>query len=314
MDVYRQRIHHKRDRLRQLRAFCHAARLRSITRAAEHLLLSQPTVSFHVHELEHELEAVLFERRGPRIALTPAGECLLRIAMPLVEAMETMSDTLAEQLDGLGSDDLHIAAGPTGVAFILPPLLRRFREEHPGIRLRVRSALVPGGLRLLSANEVDLVIGAKEPGEEGFFYHPVFSYDLVLITSLDHPLAGRESVDIREAAAWPAIVPPAGTYKRQFGESIAHRFGVEAKVAVEVRGWGVIKRYVEAGLGISVVPDLCVVEGDRLSVIPFGQYAPPRSYGVFMRRDEPLSSPAGRLVRLMDPDFPDTLEIESRES
>ena len=314
MDVDRQRIHHKRDRLRQLRAFCHAARLRSITRAAEHLLLSQPTVSFHVHELEHELEAVLFERRGPRIALTPAGECLLRIAMPLVEAMDSLPGTFSEQLDGLVSRDLHIAAGPIGVAFILPPLLKRFRDEHPGIRLHVRSALVPGGLRLLSANEVDLVIGAKEPGEEGFFFHPVFSYDLVLITSLDHPLAGRESVDIHEAAAWPGVVPPAGTYNRQFGESIAQRLGMEVKVAVEASGWGVIKRYVEAGLGISVVPDLCIVEGDRLSVIPFGQYAPPRSYGVFMRRDKPLSPPAERLVRLMAPDLPNPLGIESSAS
>ena len=314
MVVDRKRIHHRRDRLRQLRAFCHAARLRSITRAAEHLLISQPTVSFHVHELEHELEAVLFERRGPRIALTPAGECLLRIAMPLVEAMDSMSATFAEQLDGLVSRDLHIAAGPSAVAFILLPFLKRFRDEHPGIRLHVRSALVSDGLRLLSANEVDFVIGAKEAGEERFLYHPVFYYDLVLITSLDHPLAGRESVDIREAAAWPGVVPPAGTYNRQFGESIAHRLGMEVKVAVEVRGWGVIKRYVEAGLGISVVPDLCIVEGDRLSVIPFGQYAPPRSYGVFMRRDKPLSPPAERLVRLMAPDLPDPLGIESRES
>ena len=135
-------------------------------------------------------------------------------------------------------DDLHIAAGPSAVAFILPPFLKRFRDEHPGIRLHVRSALVSDGLRLLSANEVDFVIGAKENGEERFLYHPVFSYDLVLITSLDHPLAGRESVDVREAAAWPGVVPPAGTYNRQFGESTAHRLGMEVKVAVEARGWG----------------------------------------------------------------------------
>ena len=65
MAVNRQRVRHKRDRLRQLQAFCHAARLESISRSAEYLALSKSAVAFHVRELEHELEAVLFERISP---------------------------------------------------------------------------------------------------------------------------------------------------------------------------------------------------------------------------------------------------------
>ena len=87
MAVDRQRIYHKRDRLRQLRVFCHAARMESISRAAERLGLSQPAVSLQVRELEHEVEAMLFDRSGPRIALTSAGERLFRLANPMVEAM-----------------------------------------------------------------------------------------------------------------------------------------------------------------------------------------------------------------------------------
>ena len=308
--VDRQRIFHKRDRLRQLRVFCQVAQMNSISRAAESLGLSQPGVSLHVRKLEYELEAVLFERRGPRIALTPAGERLRQIALPLVEAMDGMLETLAEHLEDPVSGDVHLTAGPSATAFVLPPFLKRFRDEYPGVRLRVTTTPVSDGLKLLSGNEADLVIGAEEPGTEDFVFCPVFSYNFVLITPEDHPLAGRESVDIREAAAWPAIVPPAGTYSRQSGERITERFGVKIKVAVEARGWGVIKEYVEAGLGISVVPDLCIVESDRLSVIPFGQYVQPRIYGVFTRRDKPLSPPAQRLVRLLAPDFPDPPGIE----
>ena len=94
MVVDRKRIYHKRDRLRQLRAFCHAARSQSITRAAAELGITQSAVSMQVRELEHELEAVLFERSGPRISLSPAGEQLFAIAGPLVEAMDGLPDVV----------------------------------------------------------------------------------------------------------------------------------------------------------------------------------------------------------------------------
>ena len=128
----------------------------------------------------------------------------------------------------------------------------------------------------------------------------------MLITSLDHPLAGRDSVSPEEAAAWPAIVPAPGTYSRRFGETAARQFGVEIKAVIEVGGWGVIKRYVERGFGISIVPSLCVQETDRLSVIPLKKYFPSRSYGVFTRRRKFLASAARRFLRVIAPDFPDS--------
>ena len=73
MAADRQRTYQRRDRLRQLRAFCHAAQLGSITAAAKSLGLTYPAVSLHVRELESEMEAILFDRDGSRIALTPAG-------------------------------------------------------------------------------------------------------------------------------------------------------------------------------------------------------------------------------------------------
>ena len=163
MAINRQRIYHKRDRLRQLRAFCHAARFESATRAAEHLDISQPAVSLHLRELEHELEAVLFERRGPRITLTSAGERLQAIARPLVESMDRIAATFADGFENSVAGVLRIAAGPSASAFVLPPYLLRFRADYPEVRLRVRNALVGEALKLLAAGEVDLVMGAEEP-------------------------------------------------------------------------------------------------------------------------------------------------------
>ena len=179
-----------------------------------------------------------------------------------------------------------------------------FDDDYPGIRLRIERILTDDSYALLQDKPVDLLVGLPRPKDERFFYHPVFTWELVLITPEDHPLAGRERVDIRDISGHPGIVPPHGTFSRDFGESLARRFGVTVNPAIETSGWGVIKAHVEAGLGISVVPSLCVSEQDRLSVIPFGQYAKPRSYGVTIRRDAPLAPPARRFLAMLDPQFP----------
>ena len=310
MAIDLQRIFRKRDRLRQLRAFCRAAELESITRSAEHLSISQPMVSLHIRELEHEVEALLFDRIGPRVALTSAGECLYRLAMPLLESMDHLTATVAPSLgESMGGErEVRLAAGPSGVAFVLPSILKRFRDENPRVELHVRQSPVQRALELLSSREVDFVVGAggTDTDTDAFSYHAAFSYDFVLITPEGHPLASRTSVDIEEAASYPAVVPPAGTYNRRCADSIACRFGVELNVAVEASGWGVVKRCVEGGIGISVVPGVCLDEGDRVWVVPFDRYVPSRSYGVFIRRGQPLTRPAGRLIRMMAPDFPDS--------
>ena len=305
MAIDRQSVYHKRDRLRQLRAFCYAAKFESMTLSAEHLGITQPSVSLHVRELEAELEAMLFDRAGPRITLTAAGRFLYQLTGPLVEAVDRLPGAFADDPDAPVAGELHVVAGPTAIAFVLPRYLKRFHDDRPEVRTRLTRGLVQQGLKLLLAREADLVVGAREPVTESFDYYPVSRYDLVLITPEDHPLAEREWVDVGEAAEYPAVVPPAGTYNRQFEESIADRFASEAEVALEANGWGVIKQYVEHGFGVSVVPTLCLDETDRVRSISLGPRFRNRSYGVFARRGTPLSPHARGLLRTIAADFPD---------
>ena len=299
MAIDRKRIYGKGDRPRQLRAFCHAARLENFTRAAEHLGISQPSVSHYVRELTYELEAVLFERSGQHTTLTRAGERLYRLAWPLVEAMDNLPDTFLGGFDERMSGEVCIAAAPSVVDFILAPFLKRLGDEYPGIRVQLKRDPTMEGLNLLSANEVDFVFGVGEAASEDFLYRPVCHYDLVFITPEDHPLAGRRSVSFREASAWPAVVPSADTYARQIGESLPRSLGMEIKIAVEANGWIAIKEFVAAGLGISLLPSLCLTPKDRLCAIPPEPALPGGSYGVFTHHDHPLSLPAERFVQLV---------------
>ena len=143
------------NRIRQLRAFCQAAQTASISRAAERLHLSQPTVSQLVKSLEEDLGIGLFERRGPRIALTPAGQTLLDTALPLVEGIDQLPDRFHAQLGTLRGGRLDIAAGESTILYLLPDAVKRFADAHPQTELHLHNVTGRDGLELLRAGEVD---------------------------------------------------------------------------------------------------------------------------------------------------------------
>src|SRR4029078_6595424 len=95
LPMARSSARYKQNRLQQLRGFCYAARTKNISKAAEKMELSQPSVSLQIKALERELGAQLFDRRGPRIELTHDGQRLLDLARPLVEAIDQLDDTFA---------------------------------------------------------------------------------------------------------------------------------------------------------------------------------------------------------------------------
>ena len=304
MATDRQQLYQKRDRLRQLQAFCCAAKFGSMTRAAEQLLISQPAVSLHVRELEHELDTVLFERNGPRIALSPAGERFYQLAAPLVEGMDGLEREFARESDDLDSGEVRVASGDAGANFVLPRVIGRLRRDHPGIRVHLRACRLGVGLDLLLAEDVELVLGFREPVSTEFEYRPVLSYDFVLITPRDHPLAGRNSVTPEALANSPLVVPDSVAHSPRAGQEPLRRFDIEANVAIEVGGWDVVEHYVAAGLGVAFYPSFCVSEGSGVSVVPLDQYYPKRSYGRFTRLGKPLSRPAQRLVEALEAEYP----------
>ena len=289
--------------MKQLRAFCHVARIGSITRAAEHLFSSQPAVSQHLQTLEDEYGVTLFERRGPRISLTAAGRRLYETTMPTVVALDRLPDTFAAQHRGEVFGALQLAAGAATAAYVLPRYLKRFRERYPGGWVNLRTGTGSERLDWLRAYEVDVVFAAVDAPPPDLSFQFPFPSRHVLITPEDHPLAGRESVEIAEVSEFPAIAPAAGGYIRDAADMVLRQLGGTIDVVLEVDGWNVIKRCVEAGVGISVVPDLCLNDRDRVWRIPFDRYFQDRRYGVLTRRDLVPSPTAERFIELLDPGF-----------
>ena len=299
------RIRDKRDRVRQLRVFCTIARFGSVTRAAERLELTQPAVSLQLRELEYELGAELFERESTGVAITAAGERLEALACPLIGAVDALFDDFKGVLEAADSTTVRVATSSAGAAYVLPPYIRRFRDRHPDATVRLDTVSIREASRRLLDERADLALGPRDLDPEGRLdYRELFAYERVLITALDHPLADRASVSPHEAGAYRAVVPPAGTHSRQIGEHAASALGIDIDVAVEVGGWGMLKRYVEAGVGISVVPSFVVNEADRLAVIALEADFPAHGFGVFTLRERLLTAPGRRFLEVLVADAP----------
>ena len=298
-------VYYKQNRLKQLRAFCYAAQTGSISKAAEQLFLSQPSVSLQIQALERELKTTLFERRGPKIRLTPEGEILNDLARPMVQGIDGLSDTFAAHCGDLQSGELNIAAGESTILYILPTPMKQFADRYPGIQLKLHNVTGRDGMAMLKADDVDFAVGSMLEVPADINYYPIFTYDPWLITARDHPLAGRKSVTLRDISPYELILPPRQLSTWRIVDLAFQQHNLNYRVALEVGGWEVIKRYVELGLGISIVTGICITERDidRLAIIPVGKYFPKRRYGVVLRKGKFLSPQAKLFIEMMRPGF-----------
>lgn len=290
---------YKQNRLQQLRGFCHAARAKSISKGAEKIGLSQPSVSLQIKALEEELGARLFERRGPRIELTHDGQRLLEIARPLVEGIDGIEASFALLRESADRGTVNVAAGGSTIQYLLPPFVERFTRAYPQVDVRLHNVTGKAGLALLREGEIDFAVGPMLDTPADIVFHPLVTYETMLVTRLDHPLAAQARVTLKDIAQYPLILPPKNQSTYRIVEMVFAEHAVTYDVKLEVGGYDVIKRYVELGLGISIVMSHCLTGADHLHAVSLRRYFPDRTYGVVLRKGKVLSPAAARFVETL---------------
>jgi DNA-binding transcriptional LysR family regulator len=297
------RYYYKGNRHKQLRAFVSVVKLGTLTRAAEALYLSQPTISLQLQALERELGMSLLERRRRRINLTDAGEALYELARPLVEGWDTLDRDFQARVKGLQAGRLTIAAGTSTIQYLLPDLVRRYRERFPAVQLQLANVTGKDGMAMLRADEADFAVGSMLDVPNDIAWAPVQHYDPMLIMPPGHPLAAKEKITLEDLSPYGLILPPQRLSTYRLVDLVFQQQQVPFHVAIEVGGWDVIKEYVAMGMGISIVTGICItaVDGERLAVRNMKQFFPQRSYGVVMRKGKFLSAEARAFIDLVRP-------------
>lgn len=297
-------LYYKNNRLKQLRAFYQVVRCGSISKAADKLFLSQPSVSLQIQALERELNVTLFERRGPHLKLTPEGEVLFQLSEPLVDGIDKLQESFAAHFGKLESGELKIGAGESTILYILPEPVRQFVTAYPRVQLKMHNVTGRDGLKMLRSDEIDFAVGSMLEVPEDIEYKPVVNYDPMLITPLGHPLADKVAaggeVTLEDVSQYGLILPPSHLSTWRIVKYVFQQNNLTFTVTLEAGGWEVIKKYVSLGMGISIVTDICLEGTERLARIPLTQYFPQRSYGLVLRKGRFLSPQARRFIEIME--------------
>ena len=288
----------RRDRLKQLRAFCEAVRAGSLSGAARAMDVSQAVVSGHVRTLEEELGAALFRRVGSGLAPTRIGGHLHHIARSLVEGLDRLPDLFEEHHTGVAAEALRIGAGEVSGGAVLPALVRRFHARWPRTRIEVRSGTGAERLSWLRGFELDLVVAAVGPVPGDIAFHPLVHADLALVTPKGHPLSRHGRVAIEALAGHRFIAQPAGRYVRHVQDAALALHGVHPRVVLEVEEWGSMLNHVAAGVGVAIVPSVCVSAHEPVCRVAIEHRFRLRTYGMALRRDGLVSLAARRFVAL----------------
>jgi DNA-binding transcriptional LysR family regulator len=237
--------------VRQLQIFDAAARALSFSRAAEALHLTQPAVSMQIRQLEHFAGVPLFERTGRRLHLTDAGEELVLHAGAVLRALEDADEAFAA-MKGLRGGRLRLAVVSTAKYFA-PRLIARFMQTHPGVEVRLQVDNREAIVRTLVANDVDLALMGRPPGELDLVAATFADHPHVIIAPPGHPLTRRRRVGIDALAAEVFLVREMGSGTRSAMERFFQEHRVRLRVGMEMPSNETIKQAVMAGLGLSFI-------------------------------------------------------------
>ena len=235
----------------QLRLLLAVSREGSVSRAAQRLHLTQPTLSAQLRQLAEQVGLPLFERVGRKLHLTAAGRVVLDTAARVEQELENLDETLAE-LRGDVVGRLRLAVVSTAETFI-PRLLGDFRRERPAVEVSLVVLNRDAVIRRLADNLDDLYIMSRPPQAPPVVATPFLSNPLVVVAAAEHPLAGRETLQIEALAAEEFVLREPGSGTRQAAEHFFAAHGLALRPRLELGSNEAVKPAVAGGLGLSLL-------------------------------------------------------------
>jgi len=258
---------------RQLLAFIHVADTGSFTLAARRIHLSQSAVSHSIKALEELVGCRLFDRVGKKAVLTLAGENLLHHTRKIFREMSGARESLA-RLGKWGRGRIRIGASLTATQYILPSVLREFKEPFPDYQISIQPGDTHVVLDALRQNRIDVALALEPARVEDFEVHDVFRDELRFIVAPSHPWAATGKVVREEIPRQNYILYHQSSQTGAMVDDYFRSERVVLKTVIELGSMEAIKELVKLGLGISILaPWIARAELDSqaLVALPLGR-------------------------------------------
>ncbi len=250
---------------RHLETFCRVAGLKSFSKAADDLFLTQPTVSGHILSLEQSLSLRLFDRTSREARLTKAGEVFLEYALKILSFRKELLNALSEFSRGIRGE-LSLGASTIPGEYLLPKLMGDFKKEHPHFFISLKIADTKEIIQYVLQDNVEFgIIGAK-------LNHPSLHYEkfeedeIIVVAPSDHPLTRKKRVNLEELLREPWIIREEGSGTQMAVEKAIREKGKSLKqfnVVMETGSTSSVKEGVKAKLGLAFISEKAIGEEVR---------------------------------------------------
>ncbi|MBK8304034.1 MAG: LysR family transcriptional regulator [Chloracidobacterium sp.] len=285
--------------INQLEVLVTVARERSFSRAAEVLNRTQPAISQAVRRLEQEVGEKLFDRSTKDGTLTFAGEVLLDYARQMLNLRHTAQAALVE-MRNLHHGKVTISANEHTVSYLLP-VIEEFRRLHPLIKIEVQRGVASRIPKQITGREVELGVISFTPNDDSLRSVSVMTDELVLIASPKHKLARQSSVSIKDLGDETFVAHNAPSPYRQKVIESFEKHKTSLNISVELPSLEAIKKLVEKGVGVALVPKLSAaaeIEGGRLAALSVKEMKLERKLNIVYRRNSELSHAAKAFLQV----------------
>jgi DNA-binding transcriptional LysR family regulator len=291
--------------------FLEIAKQGSFSRAGQKLYRSQPAVSAQIRQLEQEYGQKLFDRVGKSVRLTVAGETLLEYAGRLLTLRNESLRAVADQAS-TPRGSLAIGANEATCLYVLPEIFAEYTRRFPAVQISIYRNFSHKVLEKIEDGTVDVGIVTLPVKSPSLKVHSIFRDRLVLMVSPANPLARYKSVRTSDTLEQPWIFPKTG-FMRQVLDKQFRPWRAQLRINMELPSVGMIKRFVTAGLGVSVISESFAkdeVESGHAKLIPISDMDVWRELGIVYRRDRTLPRSASAFIALARERVPASAEPE----
>lgn len=276
--------------LRQLKYFIEVAKREHVTEAANYLHVAQSAVSRQIFNLEEELGVDLFIREGRTVRLTKIGQIFLEHAERAIHVVDDARRVVEEYRDP-EKGTIHIGFSASLASYILPTSISYFRKEHPQVQFVLNEGSYSELIDAVIRGEINMaLLGPLPQDQKKIKSTPLFTEDIVALLPLNHPLAERPSLKLIELRDEAFILYPKGYVLHDVIMEGCLQRGFHPKVSFEGKDLDAIKGLVSAGLGVTLLPEVTLVDNlpRETARVPIVEPSLKRTVGVVVPKEREL--------------------------